>query len=107
METNFKAILAEIAKLPLEKADLHLNTKVVGVKTVDRSASGSKVCVITEAGENLYFDEVVMTAPLGWLKLNKNIFEPALPARLEAGIDGISVGHLEKVVSQQSFIVYH
>ena len=101
IETNYKAIFDEIARLPLEKADMRLNTKVIGVKTVERSSTENRVCLVTEAREDLYFDEVVVTAPLGWLKRNKHIFDPPLPARLEAGIDGISVGHLEKVALPQ------
>lgn len=108
IETNFKAILAAIAKLPLEKARIRLNTKVGNVKTEERVSPGSKVSLITESGETLPFDEVVVTSPLGWLKRNKHIFEPPLPLRLEAGIDGISVGHLEKVKLLESpFTMYN
>jgi Flavin containing amine oxidoreductase len=46
---------------------------------------------------NHLFDEVVMTAPLGWLKRNKDVFIPALPPRLSQAIDSISYGDLEKV----------
>lgn len=97
IETNYKAILEEIAKTALEKADIRLNTKVIGVKTTEREVLGSKVELTTESGEKWCFDEVIMTTPLGWLKRYKHIFEPPLPPRLLAGIDGISVGHLEKV----------
>ena len=99
IETNYKAILGEIAKVPLEKAHIRLNTKVVGVKTVERTQE-HQVSLFTEIGEDLQFDEVVMTTPLGWLKRNKHVFEPSLSPRLEAGIEGISVGHLEKVMFQ-------
>ena len=104
IETNYQAILAERARLPIEKADVRLNTKIVGVNSVERSAPESKISLITDSGETLHFDEVVMTTPLGWLKRNKSIFEPPLPARLEAGIDGISVGHLEKVMFRKDSI---
>ena len=50
-----------------------------------------------ESGETLFFDEVVMTAPLGWLKRNKHAFEPELPQRLTRAIDAIGYGHLDKV----------
>lgn len=43
------------------------------------------------------FDEVVMTAPLGWLKQNLAAFHPPLPPRLTKSIDSISYGRLEKV----------
>lgn len=38
-----------------------------------------------------------MTTPLGWLKHNRDIFDPPLPPRISSGIDAVSVGHLEKV----------
>ncbi|KAK0310734.1 hypothetical protein LTR01_003889 [Friedmanniomyces endolithicus] len=43
------------------------------------------------------FDEVVVTAPLGWLKRNKEAFRPALPARLSQAICNIGYGTLDKV----------
>jgi hypothetical protein len=55
------------------------------------------VTVFTEDGKALNFDEVIMTAPLGWLKLNKATFVPPLPPRFEQAIDAIGYGCLEKV----------
>ena len=49
--------------------------------------------------KNETFDEVVMTAPLGWLKTNLDAFEPALPQRLQEGIASIGYGHLDKVTA--------
>lgn len=43
-----------------------------------------------------------MTAPLGWLKQNKQTFVPQLPPRLSQAIDAIGYGSLEKV---KSFII--
>ncbi|KAL5330009.1 hypothetical protein ACEPPN_003533 [Leptodophora sp. 'Broadleaf-Isolate-01'] len=91
VETTWEAILAEIARIPLEKANVRLGERVVGVQTMDRESEGSRVVVSTEKGEHLSFDEVLMTTPLGWLRRNKDIFQPALPERLLAGIDGVSV----------------
>lgn len=56
-----------------------------------------KVKVMTEDEQTLSFDQVVVTAPLGWLKRNNAAFEPALPARLTKAIDSIGYGCLEKV----------
>lgn len=64
---------------------------------MERNAEGSQVVVSTDKGDNLTFDEVLMTTPLGYLKRNTSMFQPELPERLLAGIDGVSVGHLEKV----------
>lgn len=104
VESTWEAILGEIARTPLKKADIRLGEKIVKVQTSPRNVEGSKVNLTTEKGETLSFDEVLMTTPLGWLKRNKDAFEPALPPRLLAGIDGISVGHLEKVRQLNSYL---
>lgn len=103
IETNYKAILAEIAKVALEKADILLNTKVIGVKATERESPDSKVHLTTESGDVFIFDEVIMTTPLGWLKRNNGLFNPPLPPRMLEGIDAISVGHLEKVTLPSPF----
>ncbi len=55
--------------------------------------------VHTETGSPQIFDEVVMTAPLGWLKRNQAAFVPALPSHISKAIDSLGYGHLEKVGS--------
>ena len=35
------------------------------------------------------FDEVIVSCPLGWLKVNKEAFSPALPTRLSEAIDNL------------------
>ncbi len=97
VEGNHKAILAEIARIPLEKAVLKLGERVVEVRSAERKAKKSQVVLRTEKGELFSFDEVLMTIPLGFLKRNKDMFKPSLPPRLLSGIDAVSVGHLEKV----------
>lgn len=97
MEGNHKAILAEIARIPLEKATMKLGERVVEVLTAERETKDGQVLLKTEKGESLFFDEVLMTTPLGFLKRNKEMFKPSLPSRVLAGIDAVSVGHLEKV----------
>jgi hypothetical protein len=74
-----------------------LGERVVDVHTTQRAKINSQVVLKTAKGESLSFDEVLMTTPLGFLKRNKEIFKPSLPPRLLAGIDAVSVGHLEKV----------
>ena len=97
MEGSHKAILAEITRIPLEKATVKLGERVVEVLTVERETQGGQVVLKTENEATFAFDEVLMTTPLGFLKRNKDIFKPSLPPRLQAGIDTVSVGHLEKV----------
>ena len=54
------------------------------------------VCVTTSDGKQQYFDEVVVTTPLGWLKQHKESIHELCP-RIAAAIDSISYGRLEKV----------
>jgi monoamine oxidase len=55
------------------------------------------VTITSEDGSAFEFDEVVITSPLGWLKVNKPAFHPPLSARLSEAIDSIGYGSLEKV----------
>lgn len=88
---TYQKILAHIAEPVLKGADLKLSTKVTKVTSVP-----DKVTITTEAGDELDFDEVVMTTPLGWLKQNKETFEPPLPERFASAVDSIGYGCLEK-----------
>ena len=97
VESTFSSILQRAAKPALEEAAIRLNTLVVGVKTPESRLAGQPVIITTSAGETLSFDEVVMTSPLGWLKLHQDVFCPSLPPRLSAAITNISLSQLEKV----------
>ncbi|KAG4433717.1 hypothetical protein IFR05_010798 [Cadophora sp. M221] len=89
---TYHKILERIAKPALTGAKVKLSTKVTSVE------SGSdEVAVHTENGNTLEFDETVITCPLGWLKKNKAVFQPELPARFSQAIDAIGYGTLEKV----------
>lgn len=88
-------MLEAIAKPVLAGADVKLNTKVVKVSSRERPED--KVQVLTAKGRTLAFDEVVFTAPLGWLQRNIEAFDPPLPAQLTKSIQAISYGSLEKV----------
>jgi hypothetical protein len=57
----------------------------------------AQVSITTDKDGSLEFDEIVVTAPLGWLKQNKEAFTPSLPVRLSNAIDSIGYGCLEKV----------
>ncbi|TAQ90828.1 hypothetical protein B7494_g874 [Chlorociboria aeruginascens] len=96
IETTYEKMLAEISKCPLEKANIRLGEKVVQVQTPETREEG-RISLLTENGETIFADEVLMTTPLGWLKRHRDNFKPSLPQRIIAGIDAISVGHLEKV----------
>ncbi|THV48211.1 hypothetical protein BGAL_0261g00010 [Botrytis galanthina] len=89
---TYKNILAQVAKPALENAEIKYLTTVTRVET-----DPENVTVFTDDGKSLEFDEVVMTTPLGWLKKNKQAFQPALPARFLSAIDSLGYGCLEKV----------
>lgn len=85
-------VLAEIAKPAKQQANICLNTIVNKINT-----SSGKATVYTKHGKSYEFDEVVVTAPLGWLQKNKKVFSPELPPRLSDAINAIGYGNLEKV----------
>ncbi|GAW21524.1 hypothetical protein ANO14919_110470 [Xylariales sp. No.14919] len=93
---TYKKILSAVAKPAVERATFKYKSVVDKVQTTD-----DEVCetlkVYTESGEVLEFDEVVFTAPLGWLKQHPDTFSPPLPARLAQAIRNIGYGCLEKV----------
>lgn len=86
-----------MSKPALEQATIRLQTRATRFLT--RQEPGEKVRVLTDGGETLEFDDVVVTAPLGWLKRNLDAFEPGLPRSLTKAIENISYGCLEKVRS--------
>jgi hypothetical protein len=63
------------------------------------------VVVTTNQGDSLRFDEIVVTAPLGWLKQNQEAFIPSLPPRFSSAIDSIGYGCLEKVCYPLGYIL--
>ncbi|KAI0096070.1 FAD/NAD(P)-binding domain-containing protein [Nemania sp. FL0031] len=93
---TYEKILAEIAKPVVEGASFRYETVVNRVKSSDDETCET-LKVYTESGDMLEFDEVVFTAPLGWLKQHPNTFSPPLPARLAQAIENIGYGCLEKV----------
>ncbi|KAI5861242.1 FAD/NAD(P)-binding domain-containing protein [Durotheca rogersii] len=93
---TYQKILEAVARPAVEGATIKYETIVNKVQST--SDEGGPLKVHTEGGEAFEFDEVVFTAPLGWLKRHaQSTFEPALPARLTKAIDNIGYGCLEKV----------
>jgi monoamine oxidase len=84
--------MEHIARPALNKGQIRLLTRVNRIDTRD-----STVTIYTEDGTQFHCDEVVMTAPLGWLKLHKDTFLPPLPPRFARAVDAIGYGCLEKV----------
>lgn len=97
---TYKKVLAKIAE-PAEQVGIRFGCKVKKLtsrpETDDAGPSVTLQFVDSQSTHEDTFDEVVMTAPLGWLKTNLDAFEPALPQRLQDGIGAIGYGHLDKV----------
>ncbi|OJD18592.1 hypothetical protein ACJ73_08708 [Blastomyces percursus] len=96
--STYKKIVDSVAAAALKRAEIHLNNPVFKIEAKPRvSGTNHQVKVTTSTGSQYVFDELVTTFPLGWLKQNKSVFQPALPAHLSKAIDNISYGQLEKV----------
>lgn len=98
--STYRAILARIARTALAKAELRLSTKATSfhydqVRPQNPQVTITTISSTTRATET--FDEVIVTAPLGWLKRNLAAFQPPLPPRLITAVGNISYGRLEKV----------
>jgi hypothetical protein len=93
---TYHKILAKIAEPAVKGVKIMFQEKVTKIVS-GGTEEDPQVTVELEDGKKLAFDEVVMTAPLGWLKKNKGAFSPELPSRLTQGIDAIGYGHLDKV----------
>ncbi|KXL41646.1 hypothetical protein M433DRAFT_72636 [Acidomyces richmondensis BFW] len=96
---TYGKILQAVAKTAQEKANIKLNTVVVGITSdeIKGNPSSKIVTIETMDGSKYTFDEVVVTTPLGWLKKNKNVFNPPLSNRLSRAIDHIGYGSLDKI----------
>lgn len=92
---TYQKILAKIAE-PALKTETKFGHKVTRIVSKGEQEN-TTVTVEIEGQESRTYDEVVMTAPLGWLKRNMDSFVPELPRRLKEGIESISYGHLDKV----------
>ncbi|OTA70390.1 FAD/NAD(P)-binding domain-containing protein [Hypoxylon sp. EC38] len=91
---TYEKILQLVAKPAVEGARIKYETIVNKIQSTNDE--GGMLRVITKGGEILEFDEVVLTAPLGWLKQHNDAFEPPLPSRLTKAIKSIGYGCLEK-----------
>ncbi|KAF2005756.1 FAD/NAD(P)-binding domain-containing protein [Amniculicola lignicola CBS 123094] len=95
---TYRKVLDKIVEPVQKGADIMFGRKVVSLVSPEADDSQDpRVVVKLDGREDMIFDEVVMTAPLGWLKRNKEAFLPELPNRLKQAIDDIGYGHLDKV----------
>ena len=108
---TYHNILQAVAAPAIKGANILLNTEIVEISSQEdgtgktdqagqpngATGSPSRPSVRTAKGEIHEFDEIVVAAPLGWLKRNKTAFQPELSPRLSSAIDNISYGQLDKV----------
>ncbi|KAL9127019.1 MAG: hypothetical protein Q9217_004034 [Psora testacea] len=98
LASTYKSVLDRVSQDGLAKADLYLNTKVTSITSKHTGNPRPQSIDVTTADGTIHsFDEVVMTAPLGWLKHNLSVFTPPLPPRICEPIKHIAYGRLEKV----------
>ncbi|KAL9634831.1 MAG: hypothetical protein Q9164_003846 [Protoblastenia rupestris] len=98
LASTYKSILDRVSHEGLAKVDLHLNTKVTSIASQQTADPSPQTIDVTTAEKISHsFDEVVMTAPLGWLKRNLSTFKPPLPPQISQSIHHIAYGRLEKI----------
>ncbi|KAI4087768.1 MAG: hypothetical protein LQ344_006587 [Seirophora lacunosa] len=93
--TNYEKIMARISSVPLTQASIQFNTTMACVEALE--GGPYPICLTTSEGKKQYFDDVVVTTPLGWLKKHKESIRPLHP-RIASAIEAISFGRLEKVL---------
>lgn len=93
---TYQKVLELVSKPALKGAKVVFEKKVTKISS--KEANGRPEVIVESAdGRKETFDEVVVTAPLGWLKRHKEAFEPDLPKRLQEAIDALGYGNLDKV----------
>lgn len=100
---TYAKVLELVAKPVLAAADVRFEHVVTSIRSEEVDGN-PRIKIKTANGVAESFDEVVVTTPLGWLKRNQNVFEPALPERLAQGIDSLGYGNLDKVQQSSSLI---
>ena len=82
-----------MANLLRDDISIRLNCEVT------RIASNQTGLVKVEAADDYQnvFDDVIVTAPLGWLKRNENVFLPPLTQEISHAIRDLGYGNLDRV----------
>jgi predicted NAD/FAD-dependent oxidoreductase len=93
---TYEKVLSKIAEPALKSATVLFEHKVQQIESEEKDGKPS-VTIDIEGKESMTFDEVIMTAPLGWLKRNLSAFVPELPGRFEQAVGSLGYGHLDKI----------
>ncbi|RYP91101.1 hypothetical protein DL770_002757 [Monosporascus sp. CRB-9-2] len=91
--STFKDILADLRSVVDKKATLRLQCEVTRV-TNNKFAG---VDIEAADGFRRCFDDVIVTAPLGWLKRNQHVFSPPLTHGLSSAIQDLGYGNLDRI----------
>ncbi|KAK0726974.1 hypothetical protein B0T26DRAFT_110426 [Lasiosphaeria miniovina] len=94
---TYEKILQKIAQPAVDGADIRYQTRISEIYGKSTTANNDLVNVKTTDGHSFEFNEVVVAAPLGWLKQNPQAFIPPLPPRMTEAIQSLGYGCLEKV----------
>ncbi|KAG9194138.1 lysyl oxidase-like protein 2/3/4 [Alternaria panax] len=94
--STYDKVLKKIAEPALKGATMLFEHRVKRIISGEGKESGS-ITIELESRPSMTFDDVIMTAPLGWLKRNLDAFVPALPRRLTEAVESLGYGHLDKV----------
>ncbi|KAI4615128.1 hypothetical protein J4E83_006852 [Alternaria metachromatica] len=94
--STYDKVLKKIAEPALKDATMLFEHKVRRIISGEKTED-TRVTVEVEGRQSMTFDEVIMTAPLGWLKRNLGAFVPELPKRLTDAVGSLGYGHLDKV----------
>ncbi|KAK4184024.1 hypothetical protein QBC35DRAFT_525760 [Podospora australis] len=98
MASTFKALLLKLAFPVATKATVRLECEVI------RIVNNIFGAVDVEAADGFHgsFDDVIITAPLGWLKRNDHIFSPPLEPKISLAIQSLGYGNLDKIFLSKS-----
>ncbi|KAI1194970.1 flavin-containing amine oxidase [Nemania serpens] len=92
--STYEAILGNLRSVAVHmKATIRLQCEVTSIA----SNGSAGVDIVAADGFRGHFDNVIVTAPLGWLKRNMHVFSPPLPHGISNAIRDLGYGNLEKV----------
>ena len=93
MASTFKDVLADLSIPAVKNATLRLGCEVTRIANLQEGA----VDVWTSDTHQGSFMNVIVTAPLGWLKRNGDVFSPPLEPKIHQAIHSLGYGNLDKV----------
>lgn len=97
LSNTYQAIINRVAEPAVSHAQIFLSTVVQCIESHAENAEDRRVTVTTANG-NFSFDEVVVTVPLGCLKMGNLKFLPEIPSHISRAIACASYSRLEKAL---------